>query len=67
MLSPSKTKTVWLLPDAVSAWASVSNGAADVPLLPDALLFTYQTQPAIAIVTRPMSVSLRATRSRVTV
>ena len=47
MLSPSKTNTVWLLPDAVSAWASVSNGALAVPALPAALLLTYQTQPAM--------------------
>jgi hypothetical protein len=56
VLSPSKTKTVWLLPEAVSAWASVSNGCDEVPLLPAASLLTYQTQPAIAIVTRPVSV-----------
>ena len=41
----------------VSAWASVSNGFSDVPLLPCASsLLTYQTQPLIAIVTRPVSV-----------
>ena len=38
VLSPSNTNTVWLAPDAVSACASVSNGALDVPALPAALL-----------------------------
>jgi hypothetical protein len=55
--SPSYTNVVWLLPEAVWAWAVVSNGFSDVPLLPCAsLLLTYQTQPVIAIVTRPVSV-----------
>ena len=36
---------------------SVSNGALEVPLLPAvSLLLTYHTQPAMAIVTRPVSV-----------
>ena len=54
---PSNTNTVWLAADAVSAWVSVSNGAREVPLLPaGSLLLTYHTQPATAIVTRPVSV-----------
>jgi hypothetical protein len=56
VLSPSKTKAVWFAPEALSAWASVSNGAFEVPLLPAALLLTYQTQPARATVTVPVPV-----------
>jgi hypothetical protein len=45
------------VPDTLSACASVSNGFSEVPLLPCASsLLTYQAQPAIAIVTRPVSV-----------
>jgi hypothetical protein len=33
----------------------VSNGAFDVPASPVALLLTYQTHPAVSIVTTPMS------------
>ncbi len=47
---------MWLAPDAVSAWSIVSNGATEVPLLPVALLLTYQTQPAIEMFTWPVSV-----------
>ena len=57
MLSPSNTNTVWLASETFSAWVSVSNGALEVPLLPaGSLLLTYHTQPAMAIVTRPVSV-----------
>ncbi len=56
VLSPSKTKIMCPAADAVSAWASVSNGAVEVPALPAALLETYQTQPVMVIVTWPMSV-----------